>query len=40
MEILSTELKASVKVDLYKKLLLGCKILSDNLSGQFLEELC
>jgi CRP-like cAMP-binding protein len=40
MDILSGELREIVKVDLYKNLLLGCKILSDNLSEQFLEVLC
>lgn len=40
MEILTNDLKRSVKIDLYKKFLINCKILSDNLSEQFLEDLC
>ena len=40
MEMLSYDLKQEVQVEIYKSLLMGCKILSQNFSGKFLEELC
>jgi hypothetical protein len=40
MEMLSSDLKQKVQIEIYKSLLMGCKILEQNFSEKFIEDLC